>query len=113
MQAARAVLARSRVPARRAHGASSSTNSAPAQRQPPPPPTDREPEYPFMLVNPRARLGDAAPLLTVLALYFAYCAFSDVRDAYQPPEPEASANESQARPALRASLVRRRPSLSL
>ena len=83
-----------------------------AQPPPPPPPRkktwqeakeDREPEYPFMLVNPRTRMGDAAPVFMVGALYLIYCLASSVIETVSPsppppPEPDeaAAAEELQA-----------------
>ena len=64
---------------------------------------DREPEYPFMLVNPRARMGDAAPIFMVAALYLVYCVAADVSDTIfppppSPPEADEAAEELQVLP---------------
>ena len=45
---------------------------------------ERESEYPFMLVNPRTAMGDAAPVFMIAALYFLYCVGADVSDALFP-----------------------------
>ena len=104
----RMLVAASRMARRgtlRRHAAFFSTEAQKAPRTTPPKTVeeakaDREPEYPIMLVNPRARLGDAAPVVTILAFYLAYCMLSDVtggatQHTEQHTEPDSEAEEVQ------------------
>ena len=81
-----------------------STSTSPPTKPPQKPAketkVDDDNDYPIMLVNPRARLADAMPVMMVLALYLAYCGFSDalipsaaVPDSEHAEEPAAPSDD--------------------